>query len=555
MFYEPLSIKQRLVVVWVASVKVYLLSSAFPSWKLKKVSRIVLSAVVGPAFVFNLGIGGKNQALFEGGAIASQPIDALQASISKTGDPHLSASQIGTSQLPQSTIADIQVRVIDELGAVHSIDAPYEFVQAFNLQPGDPYDPQAIKVSLAKVEDLAEQITLTTEPTADPHQVALVVTVREPNSFFWGFGRFSRPRILAPSALIGPFRPDVTDTVSNRAVGFSVGAYAGLDNIGNSGQVLAAGVVGGVNAFGVEVDYGYRLDDSSGIVVNFANQRGVETEFDEGEIDIDTPSGDDPWVHRIGGGAAYFRRFNPALSASAGLAYQRVTVRDGAFSGDTFAFDEVGNPLTVSDSGADDLLTIKLVGALDYRDDPIDPASGSRLLVGIDQSIPVGNAGIFFNRISGSYTHFIPLNLFGFAQGNRTLVLNAQGGTIIGDAPPYETFSLGGPNSIRGYSRGEVSSGRSFVQATAEYRFPIANFSTFNRAINLGGTLFTDFGSDLGSGDTVIGVPAEARDKPGSGFGGGIGLRAVTDFATGRAELGVNDQGDINVLFSVGDRF
>ncbi|MBE9059518.1 BamA/TamA family outer membrane protein [cf. Phormidesmis sp. LEGE 11477] len=496
----------------------------------------------------------ENGLLFGGRAIASQPTDALPSAL-PTNRPQTGASQpdtssVGISPTAEKTIADIQVRVLDEFGRLRLIANPHGFLQALNLQPGDPYDPHAVKVSLAKVEDFAEQITFTDEPTADPQQIALVITAQEPNKLFYGFGRFSEP-----TALRGPLRPDVTDTVSNRAVGFSISAFGGLANIGDSGQSLAVGVVGGINALGVELDYSYQLDDSSGLAINFANQRGVETEFDEGEIDIDTPSGGDPWVHRIGGGAEYFREFNSALSGAVGLSYQRVTVRDAAFSDDTFAFDEVGNSLTVSEGGADDLLTINLVGELDYRDNPINPASGSRLLIGVDQSIPVGNASIFFNRISASYTYFMPLNLFGFAQGDRTLVLNAQGGTIIGDAPPYEAFSLGGPNSVRGYERGEVGSGRSFVQATAEYRFPLANFNTFNREINLGGTLFTDFGSDLGSGDTVIGIPGEARDKPGSGFGGGIGLRAVTDFATGRVELGANDQGDINVLFSVGDRF
>ncbi len=454
------------------------------------------------------------------------------------------------TQVAGPTIADVQIRLIDASGTLRPDVSSPSFRQALDLHPGDPYDSHVVKTRIEKVKNFAEQVTLTTEPTAAPQQIVLIITAERPNQLFYGFGRFPEP-----TALRGPLRPDVTDTVSNRAVGFSLGAYGGLADIGNSDQSIAIGVVGGVNALGLELDYTYQLDGTSGLAANFANQRGVETEFDNGEIDIDTPTGDDPWVHRIGGGVEYFREVNPALSGAIGLSYQRITVRDDAFSDNTFALDEVGNPLTVSDSGTDDLLTINLVGDLDYRDNPINPARGSRLLFGMDQSIPVGSANIFFNRISANYTYFMPLNLFGFAAGDRTLVLNAQGGTILGDAPPYEAFSLGGPNSIRGYERGEVGSGRSFLQATAEYRFPITNFSVRRQDINLGGTLFTDFGSDLGSGSAVIGTPAESRDKPGSGFGGGFGLRAVTGFGTGRAELGINDQGDINVLFSVGDRF
>ncbi len=524
------------------NLKAHLLLSTLCSQKLKALVAATLGVMVGPLLAFESGTGGvSNDAASWGSAIASQPISESAA------QPTVQAADRNIADI---TIADIQIRLIDESGTLQQAASSHSFRQALDLHIGDPYDSQVAKVSLAKVKDFAEQVTLTTEPAVDPQQIVLVITAERPNKFFYGFGRFPEP-----TALQGPLRPDVTDTVSNRAVGFSIGAYGGLAGIGNSNQSLAVGLVGGVNALGLELDYTYQLDDRSGLAANFANQRGIETEFDNGEINIDTPNGEDPWVHRIGGGVEYFREISPALSGAVGLSYQRITVRDDIFSDNTFALDEVGNPLTVSDSGADELLTINLVGDLDYRDNPIDPGRGSRLLFGMDQSIPVGNASIFFNRISANYTYFIPLNLFSFAAGNRTLVLNAQGGTILGDAPPYETFSLGGPNSVRGYERGEISSGRSFLQATAEYRFPIANFSAARQDINLGGTLFADFGSDLGSSSAVIGAPAEARDKPGSGFGGGFGLRAVTGFGTGRAELGINDQGDINVLFSVGDRF
>lgn len=465
-----------------------------------------------------------------------------------------STALLETASATNRTIANIEVRLIDDLGIPYPAESHTLFrdslLQALTIQPGDSYNPRLAKASLAKLEGMVDQVSLEVKPASDPQQIALVITARQSNQLFYGFGRFPEP-----TALRGPLRPDITDTVSNRAVGFSISAYGGLANIGNRDQSLAVGLVGGVNALGVELDYTYQLSDRAGLALNFGNQRGVETEFENGETDIDTPTGDDPWVHRIGGGAEYFREFSPVLSGAVGLSYQRVTVREGAFSDDTFAVDEVGNPFTVGDRGADDLLTINLVGDLDYRDNPIDPASGSRLLFGIDQSIPVGNASIFFNRLSANYTYFLPLDLFGFAPGNRTLVLNAQGGTILGDALPYESFGLGGPDSIRGYGRGEVGTGRSFIQATAEYRFPIANFSARQQDINLGGTLFADVGSDLGSGSAVIGTPAESRDKPGSGFGTGVGLRAVTGFGTGRVELGVNDQSDISVLFSVGDRF
>ncbi len=88
---------------------------------------------------------------------------------------------------------------------------------------------------------------------------------------------------------------------------------------------------------------------------------------------------------------------------------------------------------------------------------------------------------------------------------------------MLGDLPPYEAFSLGGSNSVRGYDEGDIGSGRSFLQGTAEYRFPL--FSV------VGGALFADYATDLGSGSSVPGDPAGVRGKPGNGLGYGLGVR------------------------------
>ena len=50
-----------------------------------------------------------------------------------------------------------------------------------------------------------------------------------------------------------------------------------------------------------------------------------------------------------------------------------------------------------------------------------------------------------------------------------------QGGAILGDLPPYESFPIGGTNSVRGYDEGEVGSGRHFIVASAEAHAPLVN--------------------------------------------------------------------------------
>jgi outer membrane protein insertion porin family len=111
--------------------------------------------------------------------------------------------------------------------------------------------------------------------------------------------------------------------------------------------------------------------------------------------------------------------------------------------------------------------------------------------------------------------------------------------------PPYEAFSLGGPNSVRGFEDGGLGSGRSFLQATAEYRFPIVSI--------LGGTIFADYGSDLGSGKSVPGDPAGTRLKPGKGLGYGAGVRIQTPLPV-QLNFGRNDLGENRIQFGLGDR-
>ena len=447
-------------------------------------------------------------------------------------------------------IADIQIRVVGaEEDTENSVDAA-SILQELQLQPGDIYDPELAHKDLTLLAGMAERVMLTLEPAAKPNQIVMVVTAEEPNSFFYDFG--SLPRT---TALSGPLRPLTVNPSSNSARGFSIRAHGGIDNIGDNNQRLTVGLLGGENTVGAEIDFRQFFQDGSGYGLNFQNRRGVEPEFDGGDNDVDLANGDDPWVHRLGGGVEYFRPLATDLDAALGVSYQRISVRDDAFTNDVFDEDELGNSLTVDDSGQDDLLTISFVGELDRRDNKENPTQGYRLLFGTDQSIPIGDADILFNRLSANYTQFVPLNLFGFTEGPRTLVLNVQGGTIIGDTPPYEAFSLGGSSSVRGYSSGELGTGESFVQATAEYRFPMFSFNALDDDVDVGGTLFFDYGTDLGTGDDVIGEPAEARDKPGDGFGYGLGLRALTSLGTVRLEFGLNDEGDSQFIFKIGDRF
>ncbi|MEA5576679.1 BamA/TamA family outer membrane protein [Anabaena sp. UHCC 0451] len=246
---------------------------------------------------------------------------------------------------------------------------------------------------------------------------------------------------------------------------------------------------------------------------------------------------------KIGGSVSVQQEID-GWDAAVGLNYTRVTIRDR--SGNITRRDANNNRLSFSDTGIDDLTTVSFTATKDERDNPVKTTQGSLLSFSTEQSIPVGHGQITMNRLRGNYSQFMPVQLFNSKQP-QVFALNLQAGTVVGDLPPYETFNLGGSNSVRGYDAGKVASGRSYVLASAEYRFPIFPIA--------GGVLFADFATDLGSGDTVIGDPAGERNKPGSGFGYGAGVRVDSPLGLIRADYGINDQGDSRVHIGIGQRF
>jgi len=286
----------------------------------------------------------------------------------------------------------------------------------------------------------------------------------------------------------------------------------------------------------------YRTSEPNrlGYQINAFRRRGTSQTFDG---DIDLPNGSNPREGRFGGGISVQRPINN-WQASLGFNYTRVSIRDR--DGNISPTDELGNPLSFSGTGIDDILALSFSAIKDERNDPQNPTQGSIISFSTEQSIPFGEGNIAMNRLRANYIQYVPVELLG-TKDQEVLAFNLQGGTTIGDLPPYEAFNLGGLNSVRAYGEGEVGSGRSYVLASAEYRFPIFR--------PVGGVLFADFASDLGSGDTVLGEPAIVRSKPGYGFAYGAGLRIESPIGLLRADFGINNRGDSQVQFGIGQRF
>jgi outer membrane protein insertion porin family len=457
------------------------------------------------------------------------------------GSPQVADDGTVTLVIAEGVIEKIQVRYFDaEDQPAEPKTREFIITREMQLQAGDVFNRNIAQKDLQRVFGLGifEDARLSFSPGEDPREVIVNVDIVEGNTGSLAAGA----GISSSSGLFG--------TVSYQQ-----------QNLGGNNQTV-----------GVEFQLGEReiLFDASfsdpwiggdpyrtSYTVDVFRRRSISLVFDGDNNDIKTENGDDrPRVVRTGGGISFGRPLadDPFSKAdwilTTGFQYQHVQIEnsDGDISPLSSESDGL-QQLAWSRSGIDDLFIVRFTAAQDTRDSTTQPTSGSFLRLGVEQTIPVGSGSILFNRLRGNFSYYIPVKLinFDFTKGPQALAFNIQAGTVINNLPPYEAFILGGSNSVRGYAEGELGNGRSYVQATAEYRFPIYSI--------VGGAIFFDAGTTLGSGDTVPGDPSGVRDLPGSGYAFGIGVRVQSPVGPIRVDYAINDQGDSRVNFGIGEKF
>ena len=363
----------------------------------------------------------------------------------------------------------------------------------------------------------------------------------------FGFGSTTFP----PNGLNGLTRRALILGGSQTFNTLPIGLYF-QQKLGDSQKLMLQ--AGGVDPQIIAFDLSYTLTPKSwagGLSSNFIYQSTLFPAFQDDDVTL--PRGGDAWVNTIGGGIEYFQPLGSNFDLAFGVNYEKVSVRSGMFSNEIEPVDEFGNQLTVTSGGQDDILTLRLATTYQKVNNRNYPDKGFRATVDIEQSIPVGDASITSTLLATSLAQFIP---FGSSPKPSSLVLNLQGGTILGDdPPPYGAFNLGGRRTVRGYEAGRIGTGKSFIQATAEYRIPIFTFRAFKQKNEVLLNLFFDYGTDLGTADQVIGKPAVVRDRPGNGYGYGLGFQWRSRFGLFKLEGGRNDKGDTEVSVSGGTRF
>ncbi|MFN9931872.1 MAG: BamA/TamA family outer membrane protein, partial [Cyanobacteriota bacterium] len=284
-------------------------------------------------------------------------------------------------------------------------------------------------------------------------------------------------------------------------------------------------------------------------------------------------------IQRIGGNIQFVRPLNGGnpfkrapWSVVVGLSAQQVTPMD--FSGDSQLYGVATNNFSSNGSEIpndsiiclayncatnNQLLGLRIAATMNTLDDPRNPTRGNFLSLGTEQFISVGPDSPTFNRLRGSFSHYIPVRWLKFYKGCRpkpgetddckqALAFQVAAGTNIGSLPPYEAFCVGGGNSVRGFYDCDLGVGRSFGEATIEYRFPLFSI--------VSGELFLDGGTTFGSQKNVPGNPGELLNKPGDGFSVGTGLIVTTPVGPLRLEVASRDfSGDWRFNLGVGWKF
>lgn len=482
-----------------------------------------------------LGIERLNQLYQDNGYVLAQVVAA----------PAIDPDGTARLEVAEGVIESINIRFLnrdgqavdDEGNPIRGRTRPFIITREFESRPGDVFNQNRVQRDLQRTFGLGifEDLNISLNPGQDPRQVDVVVNVTE-----------RRTGSLAASV----------------GVSSSSGLFGAVSlqeqNLGGNNQRINAEIQVGQRDVLFDLSFtdpwiGNDPNRTS-YTVNAFGRESISLIFDGGEREVTLPNGDRPRVRRFGGGISFSRPLDDGWRASLGLQYQNISIRDA--DGEISPRDEFGNLLSYNDSGVDNLATLQLSASQDRRNDPAQTTGGYILRASTEQAL--GLDGIFYNRLRGSFSYFIPVRLLTFTRGcqqddpspadcPQTVAFNVQGGTFLGDFPPYEAFALGGTDSVRGYGAGELGSGQSYLQATAEYRFPVFSI--------ISGALFFDVGSDLGTASEVQGDPAGIREKPGSGFGYGVGIRVRSPLGLIRVDYAINDQGDSQFYFGIGERF
>ena len=492
------------------------------------------------------------------------------------------------------TVAGVEVKFVNKEGddtnekgePLKGKTRPWVVSREISLKPGEPFNRTQLEGDIRRLyaTSLFSDVKVTLKPvTGEPGAVTIVLGIVEQStgSLSGGLGYSQSQGVfgqvqLSDSNLFG--------RAWNLALNITYGQFGGLANLtfsdpwikGDSHrtsfrtslflsrevpQVFQSQNEGDIRTLEAYADNGsknaYSINsDNNPADSKFDNVSEASNEFPN--VSWFDYEGDSVALQRVGGNVIFARPLNGGdpfkrvpWSVLAGLNLQNV--RPINFSGDTrpygipndrFRDGEIPDDeiicVAFNCANENNLASVRLAASYNNLNDARNPTSGNFFSLSTEQYVSVGENSPTFNRVRGTYTHFVPVRWLKLFKGCRpkegepencpqALAFQFKAGTVLGQLPPYEAFCLGGSNSVRGWFDCDLAVGRSYGEATIEYRFPLISI--------FAGEVFIDAGTDFASQGNVPGKPGELLDKPGSGVSPGVGVIITTPVGPLRLEV------------------
>jgi outer membrane protein insertion porin family len=499
-----------------------------------------------------------------------------------TGPSRVSPEGVVELLVRQGTVEGVEVQFLNKEGSatndkgepIRGKTKPWVVTREVSLRPGQVFNRRELEEDIKRIygTGLFSDVKVTLKPVpAEPGKVVIVLGIVEQSSgsLSGGLGYSQSQGVFGQIQLQDS---NLFGRAWDLGTNISYGQYGGLGDITFTDPWIKDNKYRtSFRArffFSREVPQLFQSENTS-FTYQLQNFDGadfdvVTSRTDNGNgTETVTTNFDTVAIQRIGANVQFVRPLNggnPYKKAPWNLILsfggQEVTPMD--FSGSKYSYGVVGataSPSTVPSNqviclayncaSENQLVSFRVGATYSTLNDPRNPTKGNFLSLGTEQFISVGENSPTFNRVRGSFTHYIPVEWLKLFKGCRpkpgetkdckqALAFQVSAGTLVGsEIPPYEAFCLGGGNSVRGYYDCDLGVGKSFAEATIEYRFPIFSI--------ISGEIFFDAGTTFGTQGDIPGNPGGLLGKKGQGYSPGIGVIVTTPVGPLRLEAATQD--------------
>eukprot|EP00899_Mesostigma_viride_P019528 jgi/Mesvir1/27577/Mv07321-RA.2 len=437
--------------------------------------------------------------------------------------------------LAEAEVGKITVRFLDSKTGDPTVGKtkPAIIQRQLSTKPGQVYSVQLAKRDLEAIYSMGimEDVNMLPQPGTEPGKVDLVISIVERKTGGFSAGGGLSANSLAHGAMSGIYGSCKYSHKNLNGVNQKLLVALEKGHLDSTFRINFTDPWVGDDAYRTQRTIYLQNTRTPGTLVHGPGKPATSSNGREGAANGAGANAPVLTVARMMAGVDYSRAVAPNWVGTLGLIAQRAGMRDAA--GVPQLADQFGSPVTFSGDKFDYMSIVK--GEAQYR----NKSGSATLLLTSETGLPLRKGWLFFTRLGARAIKTIDV-------GKVSLSVSGASGHVVGDLPPHEAFPIGGTNSVRGYDEGVVGSGRTFAVGSAELCVPLVN--------PVQGTLFMDYGTDLGSGCTVEGDPAGARGKPGKGYGYGAGIRLASPLGPLRLEYALNDQGVKRFHFGIGNR-